>query len=184
MNTLLLITIIVLILYLNIDHYFKNLISIKSDINNVEYTVQDTKHKKLNANTLASITRRIQILIDYCKRHEHHSEMKPAIERLCKFNPNNISQNIENTDTTSYSINKGEHIVLCLRSRDGQNKVHEMNTIMYVVLHELAHVMSVSIGHTEEFYSNFRYITNKAIECNVYKFENKMKRYCGLDIQI
>jgi len=184
MNALFLITIIVLILYLNVDYYLKNLISIKSNVNNVEYAVQDTQHKKLNANTLASVTRRIQMLISYCKRQEHHSEMKPAIERLCKFNPNNISQNTENADTTAYSINKGEHIVLCLRSRDGQNRVHEINTIMYVVLHELAHVMTESIGHSEEFYSNFRYITNKAIECNVYKFENKMKRYCGLDIQI
>ena len=181
---MLLLFIIFLVLYLNINHYFKNLISIKSDINNIEYTVQDTENKEINANILASISRRIQILIDYCKRYEHHPEMKPAIERLCKFNPNNISQNVKKTSSTSYSINKGEHIVLCLRSRDGQNRVHEINTIMYVVLHELAHVMSVSIGHTEEFYSNFKYITNKAIECNVYKVENKMKRYCGLDVHI
>ena len=82
---MLLLFIILLILYLNINHYFKNLISIKSDINNVEYTVQDTENKKINANTLASISRRIQLLINYCKRQVHHSEMKPAIERLCKF---------------------------------------------------------------------------------------------------
>ena len=63
MDTLFLITIIVLILYLNVDHYFKNLVTIQSDVNNVEYAVQDNEHKKLNANTLASISRRIQILL-------------------------------------------------------------------------------------------------------------------------
>ena len=113
---MLLLFIIFLVLYLNINHFFKNLISIKSDINNIEYTVQDTENKEINVNILASISRRIQILIDYCKRQVHHSEMKPAIERLCKFNPNNISQNVKKTSSTSYSINKGEHIVLCLRS--------------------------------------------------------------------
>ena len=35
MDALFLITIIVLILYLNVDHYFKNLVTIQSDVNNV-----------------------------------------------------------------------------------------------------------------------------------------------------
>ena len=35
---------------------------------------------------------------------------------------------------------------------------------MFVALHELAHVMSSSIGHTEEFWDNFRYLLKKLLK--------------------
>ena len=60
-------------------------------------------------------------------------------------------------DFTSYSLNKGEKIVFCLRSEETK-QLHDINIIMFVAIHELAHVMSVTIGHNEEFYTNFRFL--------------------------
>ena len=85
---------------------------------------------------------------------------------------------------TSYSVNKGEKIVFCIRDK----KTHELvdiNTMMFVAIHELAHVMTKSVGHTEEFWNNMRYLLKKAIKINVYKkvdYRDNPKPYCGTKI--
>src|SRR5438445_471854 len=62
-----------------------------------------------------------------------------------------ISESSENNGYTSYSINKGEQIVFCLRSKKDNNHLHDLNLLMYVALHEMAHVACPEIGHTDLF---------------------------------
>ena len=40
-------------------------------------------------------------------------------------NPEKLSESIPHTDYTSYSVNKGEQIVFCLRSKDKEEKLIE-----------------------------------------------------------
>ena len=57
--------------------------------------------------------------------------------------------------------------------------------MMFVALHELAHIMTKSIGHTEEFWNNFRYLLKKAIKLGLYNdvnFEKNPVDYCGTKI--
>ena len=50
----------------------------------------------------------------------------------------------------------------------------------YVLLHELAHVASVSIGHTAEFWNNMEYLVQKAIEAGIYARQHDTSRmYCN-----
>jgi hypothetical protein len=52
-------------------------------------------------------------------------------------------------DSESYTINKR---VIHLCTRDPRNgKRYDKNTLMFVVLHELAHVLCPEIGHTNNF---------------------------------
>ena len=54
-----------------------------------------------------------------------------------------------------------------------------------IAIHELAHVMSDSIGHTKEFWDNFKFLLKKAVENNLYKpinYGKKSKMYCGMEI--
>lgn len=56
---------------------------------------------------------------------------------------------------------------------------------MYVVIHELAHIGSDSVGHNEEFYTNFIYLLRVAINIGVYQKINYQlypTNYCGLVI--
>ena len=83
---------------------------------------------------------------------------------------------------TSYSVNKGEEIVFCIRARDGTDSLEDVNMLTFVALHELSHIMTLSIGHTEEFWDNFRFILKDAMEINVYQeinFLESPKSYCG-----
>ena len=71
-----------------------------------------------------------------------------------------------------------------MRSKD-DNTFHDDNTIFFVVLHELAHIMTKSIGHNEEFWNNFRYLLKHCIEIKLYNyqdFNNKPEDYCGIQI--
>ena len=81
---------------------------------------------------------------------------------LKRFNDSVVEANHED-NSTSYTINKGEEMHVCLREKDKHTKLHDMNTLMFVVLHELAHVMSDSVGHNKEFKDNFKFILNKAM---------------------
>jgi Zn-dependent peptidase ImmA (M78 family) len=52
-------------------------------------------------------------------------------------------------DNQSYTINK-KIIHLC--TKDPRNgKTYDKNTLMFVVLHELAHVLCPDVGHTDTF---------------------------------
>ena len=54
-----------------------------------------------------------------------------------------------------------------------------------MALHELAHIMTLSIGHTEEFWTNFKFLIKEADIINIYKpidYKETPVTYCGMDI--
>ena len=44
----------------------------------------------------------------------------------------------------------------------------DSNTLMYVALHEMAHICTESVGHTEEFWKNFKFLIIEAEAINIY----------------
>jgi hypothetical protein len=82
-------------------------------------------------------------------------------------------------------VNKGEKIVLCIRSKDKEARLEDENILMFVSLHELGHVMTKSTGHTDEFWDNFRFLLKASIKIGAYKrqdFRRKPVKYCGTKI--
>ena len=56
---------------------------------------------------------------------------------------------------------------------------------MFVALHELGHLMTKSIGHTEEFWKNFKFLLQEAIKIGIYTkddFNKNPVEYCGTNI--
>ena len=104
------------------------------------------------------------------------------------FNPNKISETTPDAKYTSYSVNKGEKIVMCIRNKKTVNQdIINLNTLMFVALHETAHLMTKSVGHHPEFWDNFRILINIAIDSKVgvYKevdFNLYPEPYCGMTI--
>jgi len=52
-------------------------------------------------------------------------------------------------------------------------------------MHELGHVMSKSVGHNEEFWSNFKFILQEAKNANMYQpvdYSKEPESYCGMEI--
>lgn len=68
-------------------------------------------------------------------------------------------------DQKSYTINK-KKIYLCLRDENGE--YYDNNMLLFVAIHELAHVLCDEIGHTDKFNSIFNELLQKAIEHDIY----------------
>lgn len=77
----------------------------------------------------------------------------------------------------SYTINK-KKIYLCLRNE--KRHYYEENMLLYVAIHELAHVLCDEIGHTEKFHQIFKELLSKAESLGIYDASRPILRdYCG-----
>jgi len=183
--TLILIFLILYIFYYY-SYYKDNLVIEKSIIDNKEYWVRNVKDKSIAANTLATIKINIEKLVTYFKDNKSLFKkdteyIKNLIDRTKEIN---IMETPSDEKHTSYTINKGEKIVLCLRSKF-LNNIHDMNTIMYVVIHELAHVACPEYGHTPLFKKIFIFLLKQSEKINIYKsidYRNNPQDYCGMTI--
>lgn len=104
--------------------------------------------------------------------------------RLYEISPLNSS------GVTSYSEDK-KKLILCLRKKEpdanGVYELHDINTMMFVVLHELAHMCNNQWGHSKEsnFWVLFKFLLTNAVECGVYQpinYGSKPIVYCGLSL--
>ena len=151
---------------------------------NNEYLVRNLPDKQKAADNLAEIRARLTKLLEYVKTQDDIE--KVDLDRLAgNYKPNNITESSPGNKYTSYSINKGDKIVFCLRAKDSTNKLVDINTMMFVAIHEFAHLMTKSIGHTPEFWNNMKYLLKKGIEIDIYErqdFSKNPVKYCGTKI--
>lgn len=178
--------VILIIITLGIYYIYNNyinegLIKVRSKIDNEEYTVQIKDDATDAADLIATIKNKLKTLLEHLEKTYGNSDNR--VEMLKdNYKPDRVSEGIDTPGYTSYSINKGEQIVLCLRNKD---KLMDINTMTFVVLHEFAHLATESIGHTEEFWINFKWILEESINIGIYTrqdFKNKNVDYCGIKI--
>ena len=167
------------------EGFSSELTKVQSTVDNRSYTVRNLPDKQQAANSLALIRLRLVKMIDYLSKKYPEDQ---GIRRLKEnFRPDNISEGLPDGKYTSYSVNKGEKIVFCVRQRDTSNSLVDINTMMFVAIHEMAHLMSKTIGHTPEFWDNMKILLEKVIdsELNIYKYQSfhkKPEEYCGTQI--
>lgn len=118
--------------------------------------------------------------------------LQERVNQLIKnYESENISEisPLNSKGNTSYTENK-KHLVLCLRKKQADNNglynLHDINTMMFVVIHELAHMMNNGFGHTDGprgFWALFRFMLENAVEAGIYIPVDYSKHpivYCGL----
>jgi hypothetical protein len=163
--------------------FSSNLVYTKSSYDGRSYLVRNLPDKDKAADLIAKTREKLTSLCSRMSdRYPNNKRVKIMVRR---FNPNNLSESEQDSAHTSYSLNKGERIILCIRSKDASNALIDENTVAFVALHELAHVMTLSIGHTKEFWDNFRFILANAIFFKLYtpqNFEEDPQPYCGTHI--
>lgn len=164
-------------------NYYLNegLIKVKSNIDNKEYTVQLKDDAREAADLIATIKNKLKTLLEHLEKTYGNSDDRIIMLKK-NYRPEKLSEGVDTPGYTSYSVNKGEQIVLCLRNKD---KLMDVNTMMFVVLHEFAHLATESIGHTEEFWTNFKWILEESMNIGIYvrqDFKNNNVDYCGIKI--
>ena len=157
----------------------KNIEYVVSTYDNTKYLVRKLPDSLQAANKLAELNSHILKIIDACQKSDREN-----VELLKEnYNTDTLSETVPGSKYTSYSVNKGEKISICIRNTD--NSFMDMNTILFVTIHELAHVMTISTGHTEEFWSNMKFILEVAESIGLYKpidYKSKPETYCGMVI--
>ena len=173
--------VLVVIILLYIRQYYGEVEYVRARVDGRKYLMRKLPDRELAADLMATINGDLQRLIRHMVAKYPD---RPCVRRLYdNYSPESLSEGGTEIGFTSYSLNKGEKIVVCLRQRD--NALVDKNVLMYVAVHELGHLASASIGHTGEFWTNFRFLLKEAIEIGLYKkvdFAKKPTSYCGVTI--
>ena len=156
---------------------------IVSDVDGNKYCVRETAKLELVADLLAKITKNMKALVTHMG--ETYPERK-NVQRLVKnFNPKKIYETLPTSEYTAYSENKGEKLAFCTTTTKKGNKLIDENTLTFVAIHELSHLATKSVGHTDEFWSNFKFLLKEAKKEKIYNpvdYKKNPQPYCGMTI--
>jgi predicted metal-dependent hydrolase len=180
--------IIVFIIVFYIVFIMNNSSLVKFDVDGNIILVRDTPDKEQSSKLLNELITRMY----YLKKDvvDNKNEFPEYIEYINQFNENftksrtKIYETSLNSEYTSYSINKGEELVFCLRSKT-TGQLHNINLLMYVAVHELAHTACPETGHTPLFNKIFKFLLERAIEIKLYYYEDYASNpieYCGMKL--
>jgi len=184
--TYILIALIVIIsikIYIDSDSF--QLKCIISDVDGNKYCVRERAKLELVADHLAHTTNNMKAVVEHCSKEYGDQE---NVKRLVNgFNPKKIYEILPTSEYTAYSENKGEKLAFCVETEkeSGEGYLVDINTMTYVALHELAHIMTASIGHTDEFWQNYKFLLEIAKGINIYDpidYKKQPVRYCGMNI--
>jgi predicted metal-dependent hydrolase len=155
-----------------------------STVDGKKYCVRERKYIQKASNLLAQTTEKLEYLVQNMKeRYSTRDNVKRLIEN---FNPTTIKETLPTSEYTAYSENKGEKIAFCLNKKKNNNdNLIDSNTLTFVAIHELAHLMTSAIGHGEEFWNNFKFLLENAVELKIYTpvdYKKNPASYCGMNI--
>jgi len=163
--------IVILVIIIIIVNKNTALYKVQSTENPEDYfsIVKTTKENDLKkANQLSRLKNKIKILIQ---------SLNITSNEGAKLKQWNIKlEERRNKTDLGYTLNKNI-IGLCLEDDE--------NALMFITIHELAHIVTDEIGHTESFWNNFKKLLQQSIDIGIYKYENyneKSKEYCNKNI--
>lgn len=151
--------------------------------NNKKYKVRPgtAELQKRKADFLAVLDNKATKIVNDMYNENYPNE-KVSKRLYDRFKNSSINETPPNDSGAAYTINKGP-ISICIEKKNGS--FHDQDDAFFVILHELAHIMSVSYGHGEEFQENFDYIVKYAVKNGLWtdkNYQDKSSNYCGVDI--
>lgn len=173
---------VILMIVLYIQQTVGSTENTKSTFDNKTYLVQNLSDKQDAADYIAKIAGALSKLVRHmAAKYPNNDDVKRMYAR---FDPSSISEGSIESGYTSYSVDKGRRIVLCIRQ--GDKTFVDFNTMLYVAIHEIAHVMTLELDHPPQFWINFKFLLEEAMILNIYskrpKGSSEPIPYCGISI--
>ena len=160
-----------------------NLKCIISEVDGEKYCVRERAKLQIASDLLATVTQNCKDLVLFVgKKHPGNEDVQRLVQ---KFNPTKISETLPTSEFTAYSENKGEKLAFCLNRKKDETKLIDINTLTFVAIHELSHIMTKSEGHKQIFWQNFKFLLEEAKVAKIYipiDYKNNPEPYCGMDI--
>jgi hypothetical protein len=150
------------------------------------YRVRDLPDKQQAADMMARTRVRLTRLCDALeKKYPDKDQVRQMVQNF-RSDPERFLESTPDEEHTSSTVNKGESIHICLRQRDGPDeRLVDENVIMFVALHEMAHIATRSIGHGPDFWNNFGWLLKEAEGMGLYRYTDFSAHpvsYCGVYI--
>tara|TARA_B100001758_G_C18373304_1_gene592719 strand:- start:902 stop:1384 length:483 start_codon:yes stop_codon:yes gene_type:complete len=148
-----------------------------------KYCVRERDKLELVADLLAKVTTNMKKLVAHMK--DAYPGRKNVQRLVDNFNPKKIYETLPTSEYTAYSENKGEKLAFCTTTTKKGNKMIDENTLTFVAIHELSHLATKSVGHTDEFWSNFKFLLEESKQIGVYNpvdYKKTPQPYCGMTI--
>jgi hypothetical protein len=158
---------------------------VKSSIDGQNYLVRNMADKEGAADRLALIREKLLRLMKYLEQSFNDRPFVKQIIRNFDASSERFAESTPEASYTSYSVNKGEKVFMCLRQRDEKEELVDENILIFVALHEMSHIGTASIGHTKEFWNHFAWLLEKSETLGIYKYQNFAAHpveYCGVHI--
>ncbi len=175
------VAIMVAIILMHLRRFYAEVEYLTSHVDGRAYLVRMLPDRAQAADMLAELNAKLGRLVDDMFARYPKDAGVAQLHR--NYNPAALSEGGAEIGYTSYSVNKGERIVMCLRHPDG--KFVDANVLMYVAVHELGHLMTDEVGHTDKFWANFKRLLEQAIKLGLYTkvdFAASPQAYCGISI--
>jgi len=157
----------------------------QSKVDKEYYLVRNLPDKQDAADRLARVRAKIlRLRKNLAQSHMDKPFVKQMIENF-DCTASRFTESTPDAQYTSYSVNKGEKVFMCLRQRDAKEELVSENIILFVALHEMSHVGTASIGHTPEFWNHFAWVLKQAESMNIYEYTDFAAHpveYCGVHI--
>lgn len=163
---------------------FMNLRCIISDVDGNRYCVRDRSKLTEAADRLAEVNGNMSTLVKHVR--DKYPDRANVIRLVNGYNPHEIYETLPTSKYTAYSENKGERLAFCLNKKKGGDELIDLNTLTFVAIHELAHIATESIGHTDEFWNNMKFLLEEATSIHIYSpvdYSESPRPYCGMKIR-
>ena len=179
---------VILILIIFYFYYYKDgyfqLKCIISKVDGNEYCVRRREDQEKAADLLASTIKKCRELVKYLK--EKYPDEENVKRLVAGFSETKIKETLPTSKFKAYSENKGQSLAFCLNvDGENDNELIDDNTLLFVALHEVAHIMTKSIGHKPEFWDNFRFLLENAKKIGLHNpqdYKKNPEEYCGMKI--
>jgi len=175
------VVIIGVIYYVRSDSFNLKCVVSKTDGNT--YCVRDSSKLQESADLLATVTVKMKKMVAYMK--ETYPKDERVVRLVKNFNPQRVVETLPTSEFTAYSENKGQKLALCLRKYKDKATLIDENTLTFVALHELSHLMTTSVGHHPDFWATFKFLLENAAEVGIYDpvdYGKTPQEYCGMNI--
>ena len=166
----------------------RNRLTLVEANDNIKYMVYNDRNKDNSANKLSELIKRMfelkNYLINNINNFPEYKEYIILLRDNFDEKKTSIYENAPDSDLTSYSVNKGEELAFCLKSKK-TGKLHDINLLMYVGMHEMSHIACPEVGHGDLFKKIFHFIALQAVNINLYEKEDYDQypvEYCGMTL--